>query len=244
MGFRIDLKYSILEEETLRYCEIYKITNIANQKVYIGKAVSHILNHKKYRPYGMEGRFRTHVSEAFSTKPNQCYYLNNAICKYGIANFILQLIRNCSIEDSDAIETEEIVKNNSLFPNGYNLNTGGKSALHTPESKKRVSNGVMNYFKESKLQRFQGVILDKDDIDYDKYMRPLNRENTQYGWYVYIQGKKADFGGTHISLEESKKMAIDFIIKIKELSVKYLDAGNPLEPSLPLFHGNTKEELG
>ena len=47
MSYRIDLKHSILDSETYRYCEIYKITNLVNQKVYIGQAVSHILNHKK-----------------------------------------------------------------------------------------------------------------------------------------------------------------------------------------------------
>ena len=61
----------------------------------------------------------------------------------------------------------------------------------------------MNYFKERKFQKFARIVLDNDD-DIEKYVRPLNRNNNQYGWYVYIQGKKTDFGGTHISLEESK----------------------------------------
>lgn len=58
----------ILIDSSKRYCEIYIITNTINNKIYIGKAVSHILNHKKYRPYGSIGRFKTHISEAFSNK--------------------------------------------------------------------------------------------------------------------------------------------------------------------------------
>lgn len=239
-----DLKKSILDCETLRYCEIYKIINIINYKVYVGQAVSHILNHKRYRSYGMEGRFRCHISEAFSTKKNQCHYLNNAIRKYGASNFKLQLIKKCSLENSDTIESEEILKNNSLFPNGYNLNTGGKASMHTTESKKRVSMGVLNYFKDKKFERFKDIVIDDIDDDIEKYVRPLNRNNIQYGWYVYIQRKKADFGGIHIPLEESKKMAIDFIFSLKELLAKHLVAGNPLEPSLPLTIGNICEELG
>jgi hypothetical protein len=107
-----------------------------------------------------------------------------------------------------------------------------------------VSIGVLNYFKDKKFERFKGINIDDMDEDIDKYIRPLIRNNIQYGWYVYIQRKKADFGGSHISLEESKKMAIDFIIHIKELLAKHLDAGNSLEPSLPLTNGNVCEELG
>ena len=45
-------------------------------------------------------------------------------------------------------------------------------------------------------------------INYHKYIKPLNRNKKQYGWYVYIDGKKADFGGVHISLNESKEFAL------------------------------------
>ena len=177
----------------------------------------------------MEGRFRCHISEAFSSKKNQCHYLNNAIRKYGPENFTLHLLCNCKIEDADHIEKEEILKNNSLFPYGYNLNTGGKASSHTDESKKRVSKGVMNHFKERKLKSFAGIqLIDLNmDGDYDKYVRPLRRNNIQYGWYVYIQRKKADFGGTHISLEESKKMAKDFILELIEFQQRNQIAGNP-----------------
>jgi hypothetical protein len=227
MEYKVELKDCILENDKARYCEIYKITNQINQKIYIGQAVSHILNHKKYRPYGMEGRFRCHISEAFSSKKNQCHYLNNAIRKYGPENFTLHLLCNCKMEDADHIEKEEISKNNSLFPYGYNLNTGGKASSHTDESKKRVSKGVMNHFKEKKFQSFAGINLIDMDGDYDKYVRPLRRNNIQYGWYVYIQRKKADFGGTHISLEESKKMAKDFILELIEFQQRNQIAGNP-----------------
>lgn len=216
MEFRQDLKHEIIDNPEFRYCEIYKITNLQNGKLYVGQAVSHILNHKRYRPYGMEGRFRCHISEAFSQKTKQCHYLNSAIRKYGKESFKVELIKICSIEDADKSETEEILKNNSLFPNGYNLTTGGLSSKHTEESKKRVSNGVSEYFKDKKIQRFIGVKI--DDTNLDKHLRPLRRENKQYGWYVYVNKKTAHFGGVHISLEESKKQAINFIEEIKRVN--------------------------
>jgi hypothetical protein len=101
-----------------------------------------------------------------------------------------------------------------LFPNGYNLKNGGSVFTHSDESKKRVSNGVINYYKDKKMDRFKNI--EKIDDDIEKYIKPLKRNNEQYGWYVYIDGKKADFGGVHISLEQSKISAFEFIKYLKE----------------------------
>jgi group I intron endonuclease len=208
-----NLSKQILNEPTDRFCEIYKIVNIIDNKVYIGQAVSHILNHKKYRPYGFKGRFRCHVSEAFSKKKNQSHYLNNAIRKYGVNNFVVELIEYCKISESDDREKHYIKEYNSLFPNGYNLKNGGNIFTHSDESKKRVSNGVVNYFKDKKKERFKNI--KQIDDDYEKYIKPLKKYNEQYGWYVYIDRCKADFGGIHIPLEQSKQKAKEFILELK-----------------------------
>ena len=209
----LGLSNKILDNPTERYCEIYKITNISNGKIYVGQAVSHILNHKRYRPYGHEGRFRCHISEAFSTKKNQSHYLNNAIRKYGVTDFVVELIECCEVEKADEREIHYIKELNSLFPNGYNLKNGGSVFTHSDESKKRLSIGVVNYFKDKKAERFKDIKQIDDDIE--KYIKPLNRSNEQYGWYVYIDRIKADFGGVHIPLEKSKKDAIEFINNLK-----------------------------
>jgi group I intron endonuclease len=226
---RTKLSNQILDDSKLRYCEIYKITNLTTSKVYIGQAVSHILNHNRYRPHGREARFRCHVSEAFSSKKNQSRYLNNAIKKYGIDDFDVELLEYCELEQADIRETYYITLCNGLFPHGYNLKLGGKQFEHTDESKKRVSFGVQKYYSQQKLDRFKDIKHISTDIE--QYIRPLLRKNNQYGWYVYIEKKKADFGGVHISLEDSKNMAVDFINKlIQEQMATHLDAGNPLEP--------------
>ena len=178
----------IIDNPTERYCEIYKIINISNGKIYVGQAVSHILNHKRYRPYGHEGRFRCHISEAFSTKKNQSHYLNNAIRKYGVADFVVELIEYCEIDKSDERESYYIKELNSLYPNGYNLKNGGNVFTHSDESKKRLSNGVFNYYKDKKAERFKDVKVIHEDIN--QYIKPLNKYNEQYGWYVYIDKKK------------------------------------------------------
>ena len=128
----------------------------------------------------------------------------------------MELLRACDINDADAIEAEEIQIHNSIFPKGYNLTTGGKTFRSTIESRKRVSDGVVRYFKDKKYEKFADIVIE-DITNIDKYVRPLNRNKIQYGWYVYINSKKADFGGSCISLEESKKMAYNFIQTLIEL---------------------------
>jgi group I intron endonuclease len=210
----LELSKQILDDPTKRYCEIYKILNHTTSKIYVGQSVSHILNHKRYRPYGHEGRFRCHISEAFSTKKNQSHYLNNAIRKYGVGDFTVELIEYCEISNADERETHYIKELNSLFPNGYNLKNGGSVFTHSDESKKRVSNGVSKYYKDKKYERFKEIKNIDDNIE--KYIKPLKRNNEQYGWYVYIDRVKADFGGVHIPLDESKTSAIEFITNLKK----------------------------
>lgn len=221
-------KNKILDNEKNRYCEIYKLTNIDTNKSYVGQAVSHILNHKRYRPYGSHKRFDCHVSEAFSNKKKQCQYLNNSIKKHGKDKFKVEILEYCEIKDADERETFYIKKENTLFPNGYNLNTCGISCEHTEESKKRVSIGVEKYYADKKYKRFEGIFIDKYKIN--NYIKPLRREGKQYGWYVLISRKKADFGGVHITLDESKQKALDFINNLLNIQeAKHLDAGTPLE---------------
>ena len=126
---------------------------------------------------------------------------------------MVELIECCELEKADEREIHYIKELNSLFPNGYNLKNGGSVFTHSDESKKRLSIGVVNYFKDKKAERFKDIKQIDDDIE--KYIKPLNRSNEQYGWYVYIDRIKADFGGVHIPLEKSKKDAIEFINNLK-----------------------------
>ena len=106
--------------------EIYKITNITNGKSYIGQTRSHRLNKNKYRPFGSLGRFNDHISEATNSKKNVCKYLNNALIKYGIENFVCELIITCKINELDDNEVKYISEFKTKYPNGYNLTDGGQ----------------------------------------------------------------------------------------------------------------------
>jgi hypothetical protein len=107
--------------------EIYKITNLITNKMYIGQTRSHYLNNGKYRPFGHIGRFKKHLNEASRININcSCRYLNSTINKYGATNFKCELITTCYINDLDYYEIKYISELNTKYPNGYNLTNGGQ----------------------------------------------------------------------------------------------------------------------
>jgi len=170
---------------------------------------------------------------------------NNAIRKYGKDDFTIVILEYCDVENANEREKYHIISNKSIFPYGYNLKIGGQSDFtHSDESRKRVSDGLINHYRDTKYIRFKDVQLSAFKHNVEDMIKPLNRYNIQYGWYVYINKIKTDFGGVHITLEESKNMAVDFICNLKkQLLAKHPVAGNPLEPLLPLSDGNICEEL-
>jgi hypothetical protein len=110
------------------YGEIYKITNTINNKVYIGQTRTHRKNKDKYRPYGYLGRFNTHISDALcNTKKSQSRYLASSIRLHGKENFVIELVERCLSEELNEREIYYISHYNSMYPNGYNLTSGGKN---------------------------------------------------------------------------------------------------------------------
>lgn len=93
---------------------IYKVTNIKNNKIYIGLTIHKNIN----------TRFSKHVSEM---KAGSTYYFHKAIRKYGPANFkIEELDKANSIQELKQKEIDYIKFYNSNSRNiGYNLTSGG-----------------------------------------------------------------------------------------------------------------------
>ncbi len=124
-----------LEEKDKICGEIYKITNIETNKVYIGQTMSHHKNHNKYRPFGYIGRYGEHLSVARNlTKQQSVCYLYNSMRVHGEDKFKIELLLRCHIDETDHWEIEKIKEYNSIFPNGYNLTEGGKSARYKAPS--------------------------------------------------------------------------------------------------------------
>ena len=88
---------------------IYKITNKINNKVYIGQSKD------------IESRWESHKYYTYSTKTKLQY----AFAKYGIFNFLFQVIEECDISNLDEREKFWISYYNS-YEDGYNMTMGGQ----------------------------------------------------------------------------------------------------------------------
>ena len=90
---------------------IYLIKNKINNKCYIGQTIR-----------SLKKRWKEHCSET------GCSAINGAIKKYLPENFeVSVLIETNDDEELDDLETKYIQQYNSLYPNGYNIQTGGKT---------------------------------------------------------------------------------------------------------------------
>jgi len=133
-GYRTNQK---AEKEKLReFGEIYLITCVPTGKQYIGQAV--LLSGSDLRPYGTYKRWKSHVYEAFHSMKT-CRHLNFAINKYGEDAFIVEAILTCKLDKINEYEIYFIKYYNTLVPNGYNLQEGGKSGRASEETKRKMS---------------------------------------------------------------------------------------------------------
>lgn len=111
---------------------IYKITNLLNNKIYIGQTTKTI-----------EQRFNKHISEAKceikGIRPNN--YFHNALNKYGAENFTIEILEEVStIEELNRQEAYWINKLRATNKDiGYNLMAGGTSGEKTQETKNKIT---------------------------------------------------------------------------------------------------------
>lgn len=141
----MDYLDKILDDSHHIMGEVYMISNNISQKVYIGQTLTHRKNKGKYRPFGYTKRFKCHLDEArTNTKKKVCAYIFNAIRKYGREAFSVKLLERVPRQDLDDRERYYIKAFNSIFPNGYNLTEGGKSAKCVKVNVLRDNNANVN----------------------------------------------------------------------------------------------------
>ena len=94
------------------YGKIYCISNDINDKVYIGKTLS-----------SLENRFQEHCKDSIKER-NEKRPLYNAMNKYGVEHFHIDLVEEVPIEELNLKEQFWIQQFNS-YNYGYNATTGG-----------------------------------------------------------------------------------------------------------------------
>lgn len=135
---------------------IYKITNKINGKVYIGQTRQTI-----------KARFNRHIQRALN-EPHYDYALCNAMRKYGIESFEIELVEK--VNDESELNDREIYwidYFNSVSPNGYNMTYGGGGTNgyeHKEEDKKIMSMKKWGMFQKEN-NPFYGRKHSKEQIE-------------------------------------------------------------------------------
>lgn len=102
-------------------CGIYKIENLINGKIYIGKSVN------------IEKRFKTHINDSFNeNKQEYNHLIHKAIRKYKVENFSFDVIEECNESDLNSREMYWIHVYDCCVldgkDKGYNMTRGGEGS--------------------------------------------------------------------------------------------------------------------
>lgn len=142
----------------ITYMHVYMITNLVNNKKYIG--ITTRLN--------AQSRWIEHKSKALRML-NSKQPISASIQKYGSENFtfeVLETLNDCSIEDLLRKETETIIEYNTLCPNGYNLKLENGFRHLTKGLGKSISKGQQGLKKDKNRRSsdFIGVSAERGNF--------------------------------------------------------------------------------
>ena len=140
-------------------CGIYKITNLLNNKVYIGQSINIL---KRWTSHSTE--YSNPNSKAYN------YALYRAIRKYGINNFSFQIVEICDSTQLDELEKHYIELFNS-FKNGYNENKGGQNIYGHP---KLTEEQVLEIKKKLFTQKYTLTSLSEEYGVHKDTIRDIN----------------------------------------------------------------------
>lgn len=152
---------------------IYKITNLINNKCYIGQTIK-----------TAEQRWKEHQSHAFGSHPNdQNKSLYKAIRKYGLENFTFEVLQD-NIETFEQLDKAEIywIDYYNSFVKGYNETFGGQQ-YHKILPNKEI---IEDYYKTKSARK---TAL-KFGIDHSTIDDILNQNNIPRFSFREAAGKR------------------------------------------------------
>lgn len=120
---------------TEKIWKLYCITNLINNKVYIGQTID------------VSKRWSDHRKAFNNLNPTQI--IHHAMIKYGIENFLFEVIASCNTQDNaNELETLLVSQYDSHISagKGYNATLGGMNSPKTDQWKKKISDILMGHF--------------------------------------------------------------------------------------------------
>lgn len=117
---------------------IYKISNLVNDKVYIGQTIQTLtVRMNKHRTEAR--RYERGVEDPeLRNKNGTCSKLYRAMNKHGIDNFIIEVLEEM---DDDLLDNAEMlyISEFDSIAHGYNLKLGGDRSSHCEETRQVIS---------------------------------------------------------------------------------------------------------
>jgi len=215
-----------MAQEIQKIYSLYCITNIVNNKVYIGQTIA------------LKQRWYDH-KRAAKNNPNQI--IHHAMIKYGIENFMFESITSCKTQD-DANEVEVLLiiqyESHISMGKGYNVSNGGNNASKTEDWKRKVSNKLMGHkvSQETREKVSKGntgkIRSDKFKNDVGDFWRGKERsEEHRTNLSESLKGnknclgKKNGLGYRHTpeALEKIRQATIKRMSNIKGKTLKVID---------------------
>lgn len=189
--------------------EIYKITNIINNKIYIGKTKNGIARYKRHMTNAKS------INKKLST---ECPIFYEDIRKFGKQNFKYEVICECQIEQLKQLE-EKYIKLYKSYDEmiGYNFLCGMKKPIDKIRLKKYCESKQM-----SNSKRAEDGKLKKKDIEIPPniyYRKSKIKDKEIEGYFIQIKINgilyTKMFGSSKISLEKKLDLAKNFLNELK-----------------------------
>jgi hypothetical protein len=182
-------------------------------------------------------------------KKNNCSKFHKAINEYGRNGFEIIKLHECSIDEIDTYEQQFIKKYDTSNPEiGYNMSSGGKTAVFTEEARENMSQGQVG-------KRYKHVVERKheEDRELPKYITPIRKNGVITGYKIkkfpigvdgkeYIEKTFRNKANPPAALEKAKSLLEEFKItftnkcNIKQNELDMQELATKLHiPTLPKY---------
>lgn len=190
---------------------IYKITDLRNNKIYIGRATD--LDNRKWRHF-CYCDINNYTFSSIKTEINM--KIHQAMIESGNKNdFLFEVIEECPKEKLNEREKYYIKFFNSLIPNGYNSTEGGDSYPHLQGENHPNHKITLEQSKIIKKMLYQGkTVKEIIEIIPQATMGIISSINNGRSWY------DSDIKYPISSLNGVKKLSKEDIKFIRELRIK------------------------
>jgi len=176
---------------------LYRITNLINNKVYIGQAAD------------ISKRWSTHRRAFKLNKPTQA--IHHALIKYGLNNFIFETIACCKGQhNANDLETELVKQYDTFIGRGYNATLGGMNAPKSDVWKAHMS----RIMKTIIIERLKLETPEQKQNRYDKVSNTMKGMNKTPG-----SGRKKGSIGTVSGNRKLLKEQVESIIAQSKLGL-------------------------